>query len=726
MAYLPKMSRDVRQGGTALEAVPVIDGAHLLALPDGRVIQVGAPPEALKVLLLRGLPTPSTVVLGPDPLYAHGINQASFEFLLYNHLFREGRIGSDPPFTVICDPSQRERVERLARQMLYGPDDDEMAAFGTPAFHRRQLRCEMAAVAGATARMPLERLCRIVPFRHGTAALPAGVTISDLPPDHCLIQGPTGSVRVPRRPIGRGRLPFFFAEPERPAEGARFGLQVIGSGSGFAPADWSSCFLVWIHGLPLVIDGTPYLDEHLERLGIEEEHVIGYLITHNHEDHANAISQLVNRRRVTVLTAPPVMAGLVTRLSALLDLPPEQVAQLIDYVPLQPGLDAMGPPRAWFGAEIRAWYSVHTLPTVGVEIALEGQRIRLPGDTLWGRQLAPLRAAGILGAERERFIQGTYAGADVVVADAGGGAIHPDPEEVGDLPRSGSQHLLVTHLPAGPERALQNARSGALVCLQPRAPIAATDLLALSNSPALAGAPERWLLGFLSGGEIETPGNGAPLPVAGCLAVLHGRLRLELAGGEEIWLQRGDLFHPEFLSRPAARLTCAADWTRLVHAPEPFHSDFLHATGLRRRLRRLYETRALWGQVTGADLPLATLVDLAAAGRRRCFAPGVAILRQGDPADRFHVLLDGQVEVLHASRERAPRVRRLGPFGPGYSFGECGILDSAPRNATVRAIEAVTTLEITARAFRACFLSIPIAHYRFTRTRDLRLAQLAR
>src|SRR5262249_25281147 len=156
-------------------------------------------------------------------------------------------------------------------------------------------------------------------------------------------------VRVPRRPRNRGNLPFFFPEPEAPANGVRFGIQVIGSGSGFSASDWSSCFIVWINGLPLIVDGTPYLDEHLERLGIEEDHVIGYLIPHNHEAHATAIGQRVTRRRVTVLPAPPVMAGLVTRLSAILNLPEKSIAGMLDYVPLQPGLTQMGPPRAWFG-----------------------------------------------------------------------------------------------------------------------------------------------------------------------------------------------------------------------------------------------------------------------------------------------------------------------------------------------------------------------------------------
>ena len=66
--------------------IQVIDTAHLVPLSNGQAVMVGTPPEALKILVLWEFPYPSTVVLPPDPLYANGMNQASFEFLLFNHM----------------------------------------------------------------------------------------------------------------------------------------------------------------------------------------------------------------------------------------------------------------------------------------------------------------------------------------------------------------------------------------------------------------------------------------------------------------------------------------------------------------------------------------------------------------------------------------------------------------------------------------------------------------
>src|SRR5512132_2488396 len=131
-----------------MEAIHVIASTHLVPLPGGGAVMVGAPPAALKVLVLWDRPFPNVVVLPPDPLYADGLNQASFEFLLYNYLFRLDGLRRRSPFLVICDPEQQSRIDLLLRQMLRGPSDAEMAAWKTPAHQRRRLLLETTVVSG--------------------------------------------------------------------------------------------------------------------------------------------------------------------------------------------------------------------------------------------------------------------------------------------------------------------------------------------------------------------------------------------------------------------------------------------------------------------------------------------------------------------------------------------------------------------------------------------------
>jgi len=63
---------------------------------------------------------------------------------------------------------------------------------------------------------------------------------------------------------------------------------------------------------------------------------------------------------------------------------------------------------------------------------------------------------------------------------------------------------------------------------------------------------------------------------------------------------------------------------------------------------------------------------------------GTVVIRQGDPADRFYVILEGTFLVDQSAGPGAP-VLRLRAMGPDEVFGEIGLLTGASRTATVTA-----------------------------------------
>jgi thioredoxin reductase (NADPH) len=73
------------------------------------------------------------------------------------------------------------------------------------------------------------------------------------------------------------------------------------------------------------------------------------------------------------------------------------------------------------------------------------------------------------------------------------------------------------------------------------------------------------------------------------------------------------------------------------------------------------------------------------------FAPGDLVLKEGDPADRFYMVIKGEAEATRRGPDGAQVV--INRFGPGDYFGEVGLLNDAPRLATVR---AKTSLELMA------------------------------
>lgn len=78
---------------------------------------------------------------------------------------------------------------------------------------------------------------------------------------------------------------------------------------------------------------------------------------------------------------------------------------------------------------------------------------------------------------------------------------------------------------------------------------------------------------------------------------------------------------------------------------------------------------------------------------RRTFRPGDELVTEGAPTDALHLLAAGRVRVEVAD-EHGSRVRVADMF-PGTAFGELGLIEQAPRSASVRAVDPVVTWELT-------------------------------
>ncbi len=84
--------------------------------------------------------------------------------------------------------------------------------------------------------------------------------------------------------------------------------------------------------------------------------------------------------------------------------------------------------------------------------------------------------------------------------------------------------------------------------------------------------------------------------------------------------------------------------------------------------------------------------------RRESFAPGDVVIRQGDAAETFYVVVSGAAEVVQRVAEEDFVLAEL---GAGDYFGEIGILQNRPRTATVRAIRELDVLVLDRDHFKA-------------------------
>ncbi len=92
-------------------------------------------------------------------------------------------------------------------------------------------------------------------------------------------------------------------------------------------------------------------------------------------------------------------------------------------------------------------------------------------------------------------------------------------------------------------------------------------------------------------------------------------------------------------------------------------------------------------------LPESDLEFVLQHAEHRWYPERAPIIQQGDPGDRFYILLEGTVQVVRDGDTVAE-------LTPGDFFGETALLLDMPRNATVQASTKALTWSITRAAFQ--------------------------
>jgi len=153
-----------------------------------------------------------------------------------------------------------------------------------------------------------------------------------------------------------------------------------------------------------------------------------------------------------------------------------------------------------------------------------------------------------------------------------------------------------------------------------------------------------------------------------------------------------------------------ADWIYVLHqgriAEQGRHEGLIAAGGLYSGMWRRQSGLRLGEDGAGVDakwlseMPLfkdvdaSTLAELATLFATEQVPEDRDIIREGDPGDRFYILVRGKAEVLKASK-------RAAVLQDGDYFGEIALLSNRPRNATVRSLTPCVCLTLQRDHFRA-------------------------
>jgi uncharacterized protein YhbP (UPF0306 family) len=99
-----------------------------------------------------------------------------------------------------------------------------------------------------------------------------------------------------------------------------------------------------------------------------------------------------------------------------------------------------------------------------------------------------------------------------------------------------------------------------------------------------------------------------------------------------------------------------------------------------------------------SGLPTQTAKTISATLQVIDAEPDTVVARQGGPADKFFIVVDGELEV---TREEAGSTETVSTLGPGDLFGEMAILFDKPRGTSARATKPSKLLVLDGATFRS-------------------------
>jgi len=101
-----------------------------------------------------------------------------------------------------------------------------------------------------------------------------------------------------------------------------------------------------------------------------------------------------------------------------------------------------------------------------------------------------------------------------------------------------------------------------------------------------------------------------------------------------------------------------------------------------------------------AGLPDEQLRTLVSVVTHRSVPRMSMVIAEGDPIDSLYIVISGRLKVMMGDADGKEVI--LSILAPGEFFGEMGLVDDAPRSASVVSIEPCELLQLSKRDFKKC------------------------
>jgi CRP-like cAMP-binding protein len=429
----------------------------MLELPRGGVvvntsagpIQFGCPPETIKDHMALKLTVPTHYVVPRERFdRARGVNVSEVEFPAYYNFFILKRT-----VNLITDKDGEQRLRRILTETLFGPQghyagDAEFDPVIAPAArpdHPKECGQFRKNPFKPTERLEVDTLVGFTTFGADDAATIGDVHIQRLPGDGGYVVRDKG-VELARVPA-RVRLP----EKEKPATEASgagfqppaFGITVLGSSHGFDPKGKTTGFIIWINHRGLLVDPPMGSTDLLAANGVAPKLIDGIILSHCHADHdSGTFQKVLEEGRVVVYTTPTILGSFLRKYSALSGIDEDVLRRTFIYRPVK-----IGSSVRVHGGELRFFYTLHTIPTVGFEAYYGGKSLVFSADTFYDPPaVEAMVKAGTITRERAESLIRFPWHHTVVFHEAGVPPIHTPATVLATLPPDVKKRLYLMHI----------------------------------------------------------------------------------------------------------------------------------------------------------------------------------------------------------------------------------------------------------------------------------------
>jgi len=472
-------------------------------------IQVGMPPETVKDSLSKGLTLPTNFVVPRDRFdQDNGLNLAEFEFPAYYNffilrnkinlittkeiaqnirvIFQETLLGPKvikPPerYSEACP---KEAYPDLAKELSFfriNPftgqsleiasiiqftffDENGIATLGKDAsvtiedkgdrFLFRENGKQIANLCSSIFSHPPESFegqQKIQPVRHHprqsvVLRAPVSKKLPTLPPAHSPRNISSLSRNSSERKsvfISGRRLSSGDGVPVTGFTPPYFGITMLGNSHGFDQNGTTTGFVVWLNRRGIMVDPPPYSSKYLRLYGIAPTLIREVILTHCHADHdAGAFQKILEEHRVTLMTTPVIYASFMRKYTAISGFPQEFLQRLFVFRPV-----IIGEKIPLHGGFLRFFYSLHSIPCVGLEAHYGGKSLVYSGDTLnHGPSIKKLFERGLISEERKKQLLNFPWHHDVILHEMGVPPIHTPADTLKDLDAKIKERLYVVHV----------------------------------------------------------------------------------------------------------------------------------------------------------------------------------------------------------------------------------------------------------------------------------------